>query len=71
VSRFLAWASYWIRPYDMIGDRRRWVWQPRMRCGFGNLTAADAEALTEAARAFHKAAQAALRRAADNDPATP
>jgi len=26
-------AGYWIRPYDMIADRRRWFWQPRQRCG--------------------------------------
>ena len=29
-----GWASYAVRPYDMIADRRRWVWQPRTRCGF-------------------------------------
>jgi hypothetical protein len=29
-----AWATagYWIRPYDMLADRRRWFWQPRTRC---------------------------------------
>lgn len=34
----LAWAlhrvGYVIRPYDVIADRRRWVWQPRTPCGF-------------------------------------
>lgn len=25
-------ASYWIRPYDMIADRRRWRWQPAAPC---------------------------------------
>jgi len=34
----LVWAAqsagYWIRPYDMLADRRRWRWQPRQRCGF-------------------------------------
>lgn len=33
---WLRWAArrvgYWIRPYDMILDARRWFWQPR-RCG--------------------------------------
>lgn len=28
-------AGYWIRPYDMLADRRRWRWQPAQRCGFG------------------------------------
>lgn len=27
-------AGYWLRPYDMLADRRRWRWQPRQRCGF-------------------------------------
>lgn len=29
-----AWIrfSYWLRPYDMIADRRRWMWQRRSRC---------------------------------------
>ena len=26
--------GYWIRPYDMLADRRRWRWQPRKRCGW-------------------------------------
>lgn len=26
-------AGYWIRPYDMIADRRRWRWQRRAKCG--------------------------------------
>ena len=34
----LVWAAqtvgYWVRPYDMLADRRRWRWQPRQRCGF-------------------------------------
>jgi hypothetical protein len=25
--------GYWIRPYDMIADARRWCWQPRAKCG--------------------------------------
>lgn len=36
-----AWAmwawyhiSYLLRPYDMLADRRRWLWQPRQQCGF-------------------------------------
>lgn len=30
-----AWscAWYWVRPYDMLADRRRWRWRPRARCG--------------------------------------
>jgi len=34
---WLRWAfvsvGYWIRPYDMLADRRRWFWQPQQRCG--------------------------------------
>lgn len=34
---WLRWAArrvgYWLRPYDMLADRRRWFWQPRQRCG--------------------------------------
>ena len=26
-------AGYWIRPYDQIGDRRRWRWQNSAPCG--------------------------------------
>ena len=26
--------GYWIRPYDMLADARRWFWQPRQRCGW-------------------------------------
>lgn len=25
--------GYWLRPFDMIADRRRWRWQGRTRCG--------------------------------------
>lgn len=21
-------VGYWVRPYDMLADRRRWRWQP-------------------------------------------
>jgi hypothetical protein len=27
-------VGYWVRPYDMLADRRRWRWQPAQRCGF-------------------------------------
>jgi hypothetical protein len=37
VWEWTAWAAesagYWIRPYDMITDARRWRWQPRAKCG--------------------------------------
>jgi hypothetical protein len=26
-------VGYWIRPYDMLADRRRWRWQKARRCG--------------------------------------
>jgi hypothetical protein len=33
-ARWLAeTAGYWIRPYDMLADARRWRWQPAQRCG--------------------------------------
>jgi hypothetical protein len=28
-------AGYWLRPYDMLADRRRWRWQPAQRCRIG------------------------------------
>jgi hypothetical protein len=30
-------AGYWLRPYDMLADRRRWRWQPRQPCGLNGL----------------------------------
>lgn len=27
-------AGYWLRPYDMVADRRRWRWQPRELCQY-------------------------------------
>lgn len=27
-------VGYWVRPYDMLADARRWRWQPRHRCGW-------------------------------------
>jgi hypothetical protein len=30
-------VGYWIRPYDMLADARRWRWQPRQRCGSADL----------------------------------
>lgn len=31
-----CWAvgrvGYWIRPYDILADRRRWWWEPAQRC---------------------------------------
>lgn len=34
----ITWAwhrvGYVIRPYDMLADRRRWWFQPRMPCGW-------------------------------------
>lgn len=27
-------AGYWLRPYDMLADARRWRWRPRQRCGW-------------------------------------
>lgn len=38
VKAYAAWAAqtvgYWVRPYDMLADRRRWFWQAQTRCGF-------------------------------------
>jgi hypothetical protein len=31
-----AVVSYWIRPYDVLADARRWRWQPRYPCQFGD-----------------------------------
>lgn len=32
-KHLLESIGYWIRPYDMLADRRRWWWQPAQRCG--------------------------------------
>lgn len=36
VRAYALWAfhrvGYWVRPYDMLADRRRWFWQPQERC---------------------------------------
>jgi hypothetical protein len=36
---WLCWAvvrvGYWIRPYDMLADARRWFWQRRSCCRCG------------------------------------
>lgn len=31
-----AWTcvEYWVRPYDMLADARRWFWERPQRCGF-------------------------------------
>lgn len=26
------YATYWVKPYDMLADRRRWFWQRRTSC---------------------------------------
>ncbi len=49
------WAEsfgYWLRPYDMLADARRWRWQPRQRCGWSQLahTRVDHERLWRALR---------------------
>lgn len=35
----VRWAlrrvGYWVRPYDMLADARRWFWQPRVHCRCG------------------------------------
>lgn len=33
--RYVWWrVVYWVRPFDMLADRRRWRWQPAQGCGF-------------------------------------
>lgn len=39
--------DYWVRPYDMLADARRWRWQPRTPCGRYVLTDAEREQLAE------------------------
>lgn len=38
IAAWLRWAlaipGYWLRPYDMLLDARRWRWQPRGVCQF-------------------------------------
>ena len=39
IRAWLSWAlgacGYWVRPYDMLADARRWRWQPRTPCQHG------------------------------------
>lgn len=32
LDRRLPGVGYWLRPYDMLADRRRWWWQERHPC---------------------------------------
>jgi len=38
MTAWVIWAvgrvGYWVRPYDMLADRRRWFWQRRQECGW-------------------------------------
>lgn len=40
VWEYLRWAAervgYWLRPYDMLADARRWRWQARDPCQWGD-----------------------------------
>lgn len=33
VRHLVGSAAYWLRPYDMIADARRWRWSRRAECG--------------------------------------
>jgi hypothetical protein len=54
VAAEIAYAAttfgYWIRPYDMLADRRRWRWQPQQRCGFTEVPQDVMDELLGAAR---------------------
>lgn len=34
IKWFLVMVGYKLRPYDVIADRRRWIWQRPTRCGW-------------------------------------
>lgn len=57
--RWLRWArvqfGYWLRPYDMLADRRRWKWRPRQRCGLGGVPPETAAALIAAVKRMEDA----------------
>lgn len=46
-----VYVGYWVRPYDMLADRRRWVWQRPQRCGCVILPESEARELQRAAAA--------------------
>lgn len=52
IRRWFWWASYTIRPYDMVADRRRWAWQKRARCGWPSSMTPDE--ITEAHDAIRR-----------------
>lgn len=60
----LCWLAetvgYWVRPYDMLADARRWRWQARQPCGFGS--GSTWHLLAEASARKAKAAAAGLPR---------
>jgi hypothetical protein len=33
IRALLVAAGYWIRPYDLVADRRHWRWQHPAPCG--------------------------------------
>jgi predicted DCC family thiol-disulfide oxidoreductase YuxK len=39
--------GYWIRPYDMLADRRRWRWQRRTPCARQVLTEEERQRLAK------------------------
>lgn len=58
----LTAAGYVIRPYDPVGDRRRWRWQRRAQCGrawWATLDTKDRTTLTDAARTAYRSRRAA------------
>ena len=59
IRAYLGWVAttvgYWLRPYDMLADRRRWFWQRRQRCGF---TSVPADVMAELLGAVERRRQA-------------
>lgn len=51
IRALLGYAGYWVRPYDMLADRRRWFWQKQQRCGLPPMPGAMRDQFMEAVRA--------------------
>lgn len=53
LRQWLGDARYWVRPFDMLGDRRRWRWQRRTPCS-RMLDPAERAVLTELVEDYQK-----------------
>lgn len=61
----LCQAGYWVRPYDMLADRRHWRWQRPAPCGRVALASLTPQQLTDLEAAVHAAVRERTGRGED------